>query len=53
MKVSTFAVQANCIVNGAIFMALPASEVILERNATFDYEGKYLGKGNIEVTPAD
>jgi D-alanine-D-alanine ligase len=38
--------------NGAL-MALPASEVILERNATFDYEGKYLGKGNIEVTPAE
>jgi D-alanine-D-alanine ligase len=34
-------------------MALPCSEVILERNARFDYEGKYLGKGNKEITPAD
>ena len=34
-------------------MALPPSEVILERNARFDYEGKYLGVGNREITPAD
>ncbi|MCX6116477.1 MAG: ATP-grasp domain-containing protein [Proteobacteria bacterium] len=32
---------------------LPPSEVVLEANANFDYEGKYLGKGNKEVTPAD
>jgi D-alanine-D-alanine ligase len=34
-------------------MALPPSEVILERNANFDYQGKYLGVGNQEITPAD
>lgn len=34
-------------------LALPPSEVILERNARFDYAGKYLGVGNREITPAD
>lgn len=37
----------NCLV------ALPPSEVILERNSRFDYKGKYLGVGNTEITPAD
>jgi D-alanine-D-alanine ligase len=32
--------------------ALPCSEVILEEGRAFDYEGKYLGKGTREVTPA-
>lgn len=32
---------------------LPPSEVILDRNARFDYKGKYLGVGNREVTPAE
>lgn len=32
--------------------ALPASEVILEGTA-FDFDAKYLGKGAVEVTPAD
>ena len=32
---------------------LPPSEVILERNANFDYQAKYLGVGNKEITPAE
>lgn len=32
--------------------ALPPSEVLLDQGRTFDYEGKYLGKGTVEVTPA-
>lgn len=32
--------------------ALPVSEVRLAVNAAFDYEGKYLGKGTEEITPA-
>jgi D-alanine-D-alanine ligase len=31
---------------------LPPSEVILERNANFDYQAKYHGVGNKEITPA-
>jgi D-alanine-D-alanine ligase len=33
--------------------ALPASEVRLEQGRSFDYEGKYLGKGTREITPAE
>ncbi len=33
--------------------ALPASEVILELGSNFDYEGKYLGRGSKEITPAE
>lgn len=33
-------------------MPLPPSEVILNAGSSFDYEGKYLGKGSTEVTPA-
>lgn len=33
-------------------VALPVSEVRLAANAAFDYEGKYLGKGTEEITPA-
>jgi D-alanine-D-alanine ligase len=33
--------------------ALPASEVRLEQGRAFDYEGKYLGKGTREITPAE
>ena len=32
--------------------ALPCSEVRLDEGRTFDYEGKYLGKGALELTPA-
>lgn len=32
--------------------ALPVSEVRLAKDAAFDYEGKYLGKGTEEITPA-
>jgi D-alanine-D-alanine ligase len=34
-------------------VALAASEVILDRGSNFDYEGKYLGRGSKEITPAD
>lgn len=33
-------------------IALPPSEVILSAGRSFDYEGKYLGQGATEVTPA-
>ena len=33
--------------------ALPASEVRLEQGRAFDFEGKYLGKGTKEITPAE
>ena len=33
--------------------ALPPSEVRLEAGRAFDYEGKYLGKGTKEITPAE
>jgi D-alanine-D-alanine ligase len=33
--------------------ALPCSEVVLEAGRTFDFDGKYLGKGVREVTPAE
>ena len=32
--------------------ALVPSEVVLEKGRSFDYEGKYLGKGTVEITPA-
>jgi len=33
--------------------ALPASEVRLDAGRAFDYDGKYLGKGTREITPAE
>ena len=39
--------------NGDALRALPPSEVRLDRGRAFDYEGKYLGKGTIEITPAE
>jgi D-alanine-D-alanine ligase len=38
--------------DGAL-LALPCSEVVLEPGRSFDYDGKYLGKGVREVTPAE
>lgn len=32
--------------------ALPPSEVVLDAGASFDYQGKYLGRGTKEITPA-
>lgn len=32
--------------------AIVPSEVVLEQGVSFDYEGKYLGRGSQEVTPA-
>jgi D-alanine-D-alanine ligase len=34
-------------------VALAPSEVLLEAGANFDYQGKYLGRGSKEITPAD
>lgn len=31
--------------------ALPGTEIVLEKNRDFDYEGKYLGLGTKEITP--
>ena len=36
-----------------MLMALPPSEVILEKNVHFDFQAKYHGVGNREVTPAE
>lgn len=33
--------------------ALPPSEVLLNAGHSFDYQGKYLGKGTTEITPAN
>ena len=33
--------------------SLPSSEVIMADGRVFDYEGKYLGEGSTEITPAD
>jgi D-alanine-D-alanine ligase len=33
--------------------ALPVSEVRTDPHRAFDYEGKYLGKGAVEITPAE
>lgn len=37
--------------NGIVPLA--PSEVLLEAGANFDYQGKYLGRGSKEITPAD
>ncbi|MES2854714.1 MAG: ATP-grasp domain-containing protein [Bdellovibrionota bacterium] len=34
-------------------IALPPSEVVMNAEQAFDYEGKYLGRGSKEITPAD
>lgn len=39
--------------DGQKLLALPPSEVILHAGHSFDYKGKYLGRGTTEVTPAD
>lgn len=33
--------------------ALPPSEVLLKAGHSFDYQGKYLGRGTTEITPAE
>lgn len=33
--------------------ALPVTEIVMDRSRDFDYEGKYLGVGSKELTPAD
>ena len=34
-------------------LALPPSEVVVQAGQTFDYQGKYLGRGSTEITPAE
>ncbi len=34
-------------------VALPVTEIVTDRSRDFDYEGKYLGLGSKELTPAD
>lgn len=36
-----------------MLMALPPSEVVLAPGGAFDYDGKYLGRGTTEITPAN
>jgi D-alanine-D-alanine ligase len=38
---------------GGSLRALPCSEVRLDEGFAFDFEGKYLGRGTTEVTPAE
>jgi D-alanine-D-alanine ligase len=33
-------------------LGLPCTEIVLEKERDFDYEGKYLGRGSKEITPA-
>ena len=40
------------IMHNNCLTVLPPSEVVLERNAHFDYQAKYHGVGNKEITPA-
>ncbi len=40
------------IMHRGLLMALPPSEVILDKNARFDFQAKYHGVGNREITPA-
>lgn len=37
---------------GGTLAPLPPSEVVLNAGASFDYDGKYLGRGTTEITPA-
>lgn len=39
--------------DGTSLKALPASEIKIDPHRQFDYEGKYLGKGTLEITPAE
>lgn len=41
------------IENAGAPMSLPPTEIIIQNNRNFDYEGKYLGQGTNEITPAD
>lgn len=41
------------IMHGGMMVALPPSEVILEKDVHFDYRAKYHGVGNREITPAE
>jgi D-alanine-D-alanine ligase len=41
------------ITHNGCLMVLPPSEVVLERNKTFDFQAKYHGVGNKEITPAE
>ena len=41
------------IENGSAPMGLPVTEIIVNKDRNFDYEGKYLGQGTSEITPAD
>jgi D-alanine-D-alanine ligase len=38
--------------NGEV-VGLPATEILLQKNRQFDYQGKYLGQGSLEITPAE
>jgi D-alanine-D-alanine ligase len=40
------------IERGGKLVPLPPSEVVLQHGASFDYNGKYLGRGSKEITPA-
>ena len=52
-KITGRELTVGVIAHNGCLIVLPPSEVILERNAQFDYHGKYFGVGNKEITPAD
>lgn len=41
------------VADGGAPFALPVIEIVVEAGHSFDYEGKYLGKGTREICPAD
>jgi D-alanine-D-alanine ligase len=46
-------VTVGVVDDGSGPRALPLTEIRVERGRVFDYEGKYLGQGTREITPAE
>lgn len=46
LTVGVFDSEQGCV-------ALPVTEIVVDHSRNFDYEGKYLGHGTKELTPAD
>jgi D-alanine-D-alanine ligase len=51
--VSGVELTVGVVEEGGRAIALPPSEVRLDAGHTFDFEGKYLGRGTKEITPAE
>jgi D-alanine-D-alanine ligase len=52
-RVSGRELTVGVLEEGEQAVALPPSEVLLEGAETFDYAGKYLGRGTRKITPAE